>query len=144
MKRALESGASIASVAESLKVDVSTLSQHTELYAQLRDRDQALQKQENEDAQRTAVAQAEAVVLEGIRLGRRPTLQSAAQVTGDPWYPAQLRAVALHALRIRLGASNLRPLTKMFNVGPDFLGKIDDVAARLLGLVERRQLDLFA
>lgn len=45
---------------------------------------------------------------------------------------------------MRMGAANLRPLTKMFNVGPDFLHLVDDAAARLLELVDRKQLALFA
>jgi hypothetical protein len=45
---------------------------------------------------------------------------------------------------MRMGATNLRPLTKMFNVGPGFLRLVDDAAVRLLDLEDRKQLALFA
>jgi hypothetical protein len=93
---------------------------------------------------RAAVVEAELVFLTLSCEGRTPTLSSASEVTGTRWHPAQPRAVALHALRMRMGAANLRPLTKMFKVGPDFLRLVDDAAARLLDLVDRKQLGLFA
>lgn len=144
LRHAIDTGASISSVAERLGVDVSTLARHEELYAWLRDRNQALNQQLHADAQRAAVAEAEQVVLTLSRQGQTPTLRNASDATGSRWYPAQLRAVALHALRLRMGAASLGPLTKMFNVGPDFLRRVDDAAARLLDLVDRKQLALFA
>lgn len=144
LQHAIDTGESISSVADQLGIDVSTLARHEELYARLRDRNQALNQQQHADSQRAAVAEAEQVVLALSRQGQTPTLRNASDTTGSRWYPSQLRAIALHALRMRMGATNLRPLTKMFNVGPDFLRLVDDAAARLLDLVDRKQLALFA
>lgn len=144
LREAIETGESIASVAQRLGVDVSTLARHEELYGQLRDRNQVRNQHLHDEAQRAAVDEAEQTVLKLARQGRTPTLRNATEVTGSSWYPAQPRAVALHAIRMHMGATNLRPLTKMFNVGPDFLRLVEEAAARLLDLVDRRQLALFA
>lgn len=106
LRHAIDTGASISSVAEGLGVDVSTLARHEELYAAFRDRNQALSQQLHADAQRAAVAEAEQVILALSRQGQTPTLRDASDTTGSRWYPAQLRAIALHALRMRMGAAN--------------------------------------
>lgn len=69
LRRAIDSGASISAVADRLGIDISTLARHEELYATLRDRNQALNQQMQADSQRAAAAEAEQVVLALSRQG---------------------------------------------------------------------------
>lgn len=99
MITAVREGRTASEVARQLGVDLSTLAQHEELYAQLRKGTVDRQKQEDKDRRNAAVEEARQVAVQLKALGKTISLRHACELTRTKWYPSQLRAQALMVIR---------------------------------------------
>ena len=102
MKMAIVDGRSASELARVLGVDISTLAQHTELYAQMRQATITRQESEDEKRQSTALDEAASVLRRLLRKGKPVTLRNAGEETGSTWYPSLLRSQALLVIHSHL------------------------------------------
>jgi hypothetical protein len=130
-KAALIEERSIPELAAELQVDPSTLARREHLYGHLRDRSQWRNRERLASCRERAIAQAEHVLLSLVRNGQTPSLRNASVMTGQPWRPSQLRAIALQMLRMQLGGSHLRSYCKASNVGDEFRELVASSAERI-------------
>lgn len=128
---ALSAGATISEVAKSVSASTSTLARHDEHYAKLRDAHRARQQLPRSLQQSQALRDAEAVVRESLKLGRKPTLRRAEAVTGAKWLPSQLQSVLLMELRRAIGEPGIRKPLKALILGLGVRAEIADAAKRV-------------
>lgn len=134
MMMAIVEGQSASELARALHVDISTLAQHTELYAQMRQATITRQESEDEKRQSTALDEAASVVRRLVRKGRPVTLRNAGEETGSTWFPAMLRSQALLAIHSLLVHDRVPSYIK---VGSKLLE-----AARSTVVMLREELDM--
>jgi hypothetical protein len=103
LETALEQGKKVSEVACEAGVDISTVAKHEKLYLEIRERTQDALDAADTERRRKAVEEAEAVIEILVPEGLTPSLRAASELTGTPWYPAQLRAQSLMMLRVLLG-----------------------------------------
>lgn len=131
LKAAIAEERSIQDVAGELQVDPSTLARHEVLYSRLRDRSRERNRERQTAAHKSAVAQAEDVLVSLVRSGQTPSLRNASALTGQPWRPSQMRAIALQTLRMQLGGRHLRSFCKASNVSDAFHELVASAAERM-------------
>jgi hypothetical protein len=141
LKAAIADGVSIQELATELRVDPGTLARHEELYGQLRDLNQIRNRELQAASYRTAILEAEQTLLSLIRIGRTPSLRNAAVLTQKPWWPAQLKSVALLAMRAQLGHAHLRSFGRA-TVSNEFRELVACAADRVRSIVASRQQSL--
>jgi hypothetical protein len=135
LREAVAAGATIADVAKKTSASTSSVARHTEHYPRLRDMHQARRHQRRSEQQREALQRAEAVVLDSLRLGLRPTLRRAAAVTGFKWLPSQLHSVLLMEIRRVIGDPQIRRPLKATNLGAAMQSEIAKAASRITAAV---------
>jgi hypothetical protein len=130
LKGAIETGDSVTSVAERLRVDIATLAQHADLYAEVRkatrDRKAALDTARHD----AAIAKAEAVAIKLLRAGRRLTPRNA-KGEGANFYPSAVEWTVLALIRIGLGDRSVQHPTSAVRMSEAFLSKIEAAARRV-------------
>jgi len=131
LKEAIDGDQTIQDVASRMTVDPSTLARHEDLYTVLKDRNRERHDLEQDHRHATAVAVAERTLLELLKANRSPSLRNASSLTGDAWFPGQLRAVALQLLRISLGDRRLSDPSRAHGVGERFSEAVAAAADRL-------------
>jgi len=132
LREAIAAGSTIAEAAKIASASTSSVARHTEHYPRLRDMHQARRQQRRSEEQSQALQRAEAVVLESLQLGVRPTLRRAAAITGFKWLPSQLHSVLLMEIRRALGEPRIRRPLKALNLGAALQCEIAKAASRIV------------
>lgn len=98
MQEGIAKGMSPSGVASLAKVDLSTMRRHEDLYLPLRTASQARAEEETRARRASALDEAERVATHLMHSGLALSLRNAGELTGDRWYPSQLRAQAFQAI----------------------------------------------
>ncbi|MEO6277368.1 TniQ family protein [Roseateles sp.] len=130
LKAAVETGDSVTSVAERLRVDIATLAQHADLYAEVRMATRNRKAASDTARQDAAIAKAEGVAIKLLRDGRRLTPRNA-KGKGAYFYPSTVEWTVLALIRIGLGDRSVRHPTSAVRMSDAFLSKIEAAARRV-------------
>jgi hypothetical protein len=131
LTQAVAAGKTLTDVAKDLHVDLSTLAQHADLYASLRDAARLTAAEARAQRHAKAVQRAESAVLALLSTGKTPSMRNARAVTGEPWNPSELASVALTLLRIGLGENRLAYPFPASKVSEEFIARVDEAAQRI-------------
>lgn len=127
---AVETGDPVTLVAERLRVDIATLAQHADLYAEVRKATRNWKAASDTARQDAAIAKAEAVAIKLLREGRRLTPRNFKR-EGVYFYPSAVEWTVLALLRIGLGDRSVRHPTSAVRMSEAFLSKIEAAARRV-------------
>lgn len=130
LKDAVETGNSVTAVAERLRVDIATLAQHADLYAEVRKATRNRKAASDTARQDAAIAKAEAVAMKLLRDGRRLTPRNA-KSEGAYFYPSAVEWTVLALIRIGLGDRSVRHPNSAVWMSEAFLSKIEAAARRV-------------
>lgn len=109
LEQAIDEAVSITQIARELQVSSRHLrARYPQLCNALARRVNQRQMRERDEIQDNALREAEAALVALKKLGKAPTLRNAREVTGRPWFPAQLRTRLFGALRTELNAVALQ------------------------------------
>lgn len=129
IRQAMSEGREIREVAESCSAHVRSL-RSVPSYKELRDLNARKRAQKRKSMITNAVIEAEAVLVELVKLGAVPSVRNASNRTGSTWAVSQTRCVALLALRKGLGDSMRLP-DRSIASNPWFQSEIGKAVERL-------------
>lgn len=145
---ALENNESVTQVAQRLRVDISTLARHGDLYDQVRRATRERKAAEDARRQQKMIQEAEEVAMRLIGSNKRLTRRNASSVRSgvslqlSHAVQAETAAAVLALMRIGLGDRTTRYPAMARRMGPDFLNGIDEAVQRIKKAAGDRQVRL--
>ena len=145
---ALEDNESVTQVAQRLRVDISTLARHKDLYDQVRRATRERKAAEDARRRQKIIQEAEAVAMRLIGSNKRLTRRNASSVRSgvslqlSHAFQPETAAAVLALMRIGLGDRTTRYPAMARRMGPDFLNGIDEAVQRIKKAAGDRQARL--
>lgn len=148
LRDALKCNESVTQVAQRLRVDISTLARHRDLYDQVRCATRERKAAEVRQRHRKVIQEAEAVAMRLIGSNKRLTRRNASSVgmggslTFSPVLQSETAAAVLALMRIGLGDRTTRYPAMACRMGSDFLQGVDAAVQRVKKAARDRQARL--
>lgn len=145
LRDALENNESVTQVAQRLRVDVSTLARHRDLYDQVRRATRERKAAEDAQRHRKIIEEAESVAMRLIGSNKRLTRRNASFVRSgvslqlSHAVQPETTAAVLALMRIGLGDRTTRYPAMARRMGTDFLNGIDEAVQRIKRAAGDRQ-----
>lgn len=128
---ALKDGRSVTDVAKELRVDLSTLAKHRDLYVPVRQAAARRKAEQEEVRHLAAIKKVEAMALNVVKRGKRLTHRNALREGSGSFSPSSVESAVFSVMRMALGdRSALGPATAR-KLGPRYLQRISEAAAKL-------------
>lgn len=131
LAQAIKDGRTVTQVATELRVDISTLARHRDLYVQVRAASIKRKAEEDEKRQIAIIQSSTSILLSLAARGRRLTPRNVIGVSASRPSPSSTEYAVLTAMRFALGDRSLKRHVNPHRLGQRFVERINEAVENL-------------